>query len=156
MKVEGVRFLSLCGFRRPMRMKDLLVGKSALSYLNQSLRLEPLAAQTRCTLSPFDLLVKTSMVQLYTKARRRRQARKEERTDLFPTREGGQPEKVGRGRWPVSFVWWSLRVESEARILSRCNYATGMEEPGPSCRYLQQSTKYLVVRLMANGQAHAI
>ena len=56
-KVEGVRFLSLCGLRGPMRMKDLLVGKSAPSYLNQSLRLEPLAAQTRCTLSPFDLLV---------------------------------------------------------------------------------------------------
>ena len=63
-KFEGVRFLSLCGFRGPMRMKDLLVGKSALSYLNQSLRLEPLAAQTRCTLSPSDLLVEMLMVQV--------------------------------------------------------------------------------------------
>lgn len=70
-KVEGVRFLSLCGLRGPMRMKDLLVGKSALSYLNQSLRLEPLAAQSRCTLSPFDLLVEILMVQLCRTARRK-------------------------------------------------------------------------------------
>lgn len=38
-----------------MRIEDLLVGKSAFSSFDQSLRLAPLAAQTRCTLSLSDI-----------------------------------------------------------------------------------------------------
>lgn len=41
-----------------MRIRDVLVGKSALSCFDQSLRLAPLAAQTRCTLSRLELAMR--------------------------------------------------------------------------------------------------
>ena len=46
-----------------MRIKDLLVGKSALSTFNQSMGVEPLAAQTKCTLSPFNLLIEDNGIK---------------------------------------------------------------------------------------------
>ena len=40
------------------------MGKSALSSFNQSVGVEPLAAQTKCTLSPFDPPMKRIVIKL--------------------------------------------------------------------------------------------
>lgn len=60
-----------------MKVEDLLVGKSALLPLNQSQRLVPLAAQTRCTLSRYHLTLLDIAMEIGNGPRKRESGGKE-------------------------------------------------------------------------------